>query len=92
MQGLIYDDQRKGDLAIESFKKAMELNPYSTLNSYHYSLAIAKYKSISEAAHFLEEKSTFLKKSNQPYAASLVDYYRECQINPPNMPDPPFTQ
>ncbi|MDR2437063.1 MAG: DUF2723 domain-containing protein [Endomicrobium sp.] len=84
MLALTNDSQGEGENVLSAYEKALELDPYDIDIINFYSLALAKYVSISEAVSFLDEYSIFLRDSGLHNSAMIVDHYRECLLLPPN--------
>jgi hypothetical protein len=89
LQGLIYDIQNKGQEALNSFQTAYTLNPDSRNAAQRYAYALAKYKSLSDAIHFLDNYIQFLDKEQLYNSKNIMTYQKQCLLLDPTLPELP---
>jgi hypothetical protein len=83
MLGLIYDNQKMAEETLAAWKTATEIDKYEIGFFYHYSLALAKYRSVQEAVKFLEERAGFFKGEYMQNLSALALQMRDCFLLPP---------
>jgi hypothetical protein len=62
----------------------LDLDPYSTAAINRYFLALAKYKSLSDATSFMESHAERMGKEGLNFTRDLLTYYRDCLTLPPS--------
>jgi tetratricopeptide (TPR) repeat protein len=86
---LIYEKENKGQDAITAWEKAYKLDPYSAPVANKYFLAIARYKSITDAINFMDSHIDFLDKAGLNNMKKSMQYLKSCLLLKPDEPFPP---
>jgi tetratricopeptide (TPR) repeat protein len=81
--GLIYDNLQKPKETLAAWRRATELDKYDVSFFYHYHLALAKYKSIDEAAEYLGALAKSFEGERMPNLSKLALKFRDCLLLPP---------
>jgi tetratricopeptide (TPR) repeat protein len=86
---LIYEKENKGEDALNSLKKAYNLDPYLPYIANRYFMAIARYKSINDAINFIDSHISVLEKSGFTSSMKNMEFLKACMLLKPNELYPP---